>query len=274
MLQPLKKSFRKYVQLGLESSGTIITDREKTALKKLGEIDDAILILDDIIDQSLLRNGLPTLYREKGLGEAVLESQMIRCNATDALHELMRLLDTESTHRVRASELFNAFQKDLYIGERMKVSTLEQYLEQVRRITGGHIAYGLAIGTCLANGELGSGLFKAAESYGNIRQIVDDVEDYYGNHHEPFGDFIHGSLRAPELFFLRNGGDKKAVMRLLDRGKYEEAKSTVLSSCVRKDLYSLCKEQEKNTKNKEVSEKLRSLLLVDYAFILSTEKEE
>ena len=41
-------------------------------------------------------------------------------------------------------------------------------------------------------------LYQACQSAGRIRQIVDDFEDYYSEHHEPFGDFLQGKNRLPE----------------------------------------------------------------------------
>lgn len=110
----------------------------------------------------------------------------------------------------------------------------------IRLFTGGHMKFGLEIGQLLQNKKIDSNLSKIFERLGKIRQIVDDFEDYFPEHHEPFGDFIAESNRLPELIFKKNKGDRKKVLELIKRNEFNKARQLVLSEKVRNEMYSFC----------------------------------
>ena len=261
-LQPLNKSFENYIKLGYEYNLIKkITPKQGKLLKEISKIDDSILILDDIIDESKLRNAKPCLYIQEGLQKAIISSEILKSDSINSLIELMKISKTNQKNQLKILKKINEFFKNIYLGEQIdlelgkindfKDNQIIKYFKMVSLFTGGHIKFGLEIGQLLANRDIDLDLSKIAISLGIIRQICDDFNDYFDKHHEPFGDFLTKSNRLPELLFKRNKGDRNNVLKYLENDDYTKAREVILNSDIRKELYNFCnKELEKINKIK------------------------
>lgn len=228
-------------------------------LSNISLVDDGVLILDDIYDQSEIRNGKPCLYKEIGLQSALIEAELLKLKAEKNLFLLMNKLEILEKNKIVVVELFNKFLIAIYAGEKIdnELSLLKEvgddaikkYFEMVALFTGGHIKYSLEIGQLLANKEIDKNLSDIAVSAGIIRQICDDFDDYFSEHHEPFGDFINQKNRLPEIIFKISGGKREDVEKLLKDKEYNKAREIILNKQVRQRLYNFCLLELEKIKN-------------------------
>ena len=223
-LQPSNKSFENYIKLGYEfNSIKKITAEQNKLLKQISKIDDSILILDDIIDKSELRNGKPCLYKQEGLQEAIVQSEILKSEAISSLIKLMKISKTNQKNQLEILDKINKFFKSIYLGEQIDFklgklnkfenNQIDQYFKMVSLFTGNHIKFGLEIGQLLSNNNIDLKLSEIAISLGIIRQICDDFNDYFDEHHEPFGDFMTKKNRLPGLLFKKNKEDRSNVLK-------------------------------------------------------------
>lgn len=99
-LQPIKKSFENYIRLGYEYNNKSIGKKQLNILEKILIIDDAVLIMDDIFDESKLRNGKPCLYRKVGIQGAILTAQILKSKSIEVLIELMNISKTSDKNKI------------------------------------------------------------------------------------------------------------------------------------------------------------------------------
>ncbi|MFA6995418.1 MAG: polyprenyl synthetase family protein [Patescibacteria group bacterium] len=271
-LQPKSKSFEHYIYIGFKfATKKNLNIVGKKLLKNISCIDDSILIIDDIIDKSKLRNGKSCLYLQIGEEGAILKSKLLEIEARNNLLNLALLLKTKEEFKIKIINKFDDFLRDIYLGEEIgqrlskqkKYSDflLKNYFKMITLFTGGHIKYSVEIGQLLANKEPDSRIGTAAASSGIIRQIIDDFNDYFKKHHEPFGDFLSESNRLPEILFKKFGGNRKKALNLIERGDIIDFLSMVLNKKVREEIVKYC-DKEVGLINKKV------VPIDDYAFIL------
>lgn len=271
-LQPKSKSFEYYIYIGFKfATKKNLNIVEKKLLKNISFIDDSILIIDDIIDKSKLRNGKPCLYLQIGEERAILESKLLEIEARRNLLNLASLLKTKEEFKIKIIKKFDDFLRDIYLGEQIgqllsrqtkySDALLKNYFKMIALFTGGHIKYSIEIGQLLANKEPDSRISTASVSSGIIRQIIDDFNDYFKKHHEPFGDFLSESNRLPEILFKKFGGNRKKAIDLLEKGKITDFLSMVLNKKVREEIVKYC-DKEAGPINKEI------VPIDDYNFIL------
>ena len=280
-LQPSNKSFENYIKLGYEfNSIKKITAEQNKLLKQISKIDDSILILDDIIDKSELRNGKPCLYKQEGLQEAIVQSEILKSEAISSLIKLMKISKTNQKNQLEILDKINKFFKSIYLGEQIDLklgklnkfenNQIDQYFKMVSLFTGNHIKFGLEIGQLLSNNNIDLKLSEIAISLGIIRQICDDFNDYFDEHHEPFGDFMTKKNRLPGLLFKKNKEDRSNVLKYLKKNNYKEARKIILNSNIRQKLYNFCNEElEKINKIKTNFD--YSSLIEDFKQILTKE---
>lgn len=255
-LQANNKSFAHYIDIGLKiSKKEELTPEKKLFLKKTSLIDDSILIIDDIIDKSKFRNSRPCLYRRIGEEGAIIKSKLLEIESRKNLSELASSLKTKDEFKVKIIKKFDNFLKDIYLGERLgqllakqkkyNNTLIKNYFKMISLFTGGHVKYGVEIGQLLANRRPNYELSRIAISYGIIRQILDDFDDYFSKHHEPFGDFVSGSNRLPEILFKKFNGDKREAIELLNNSKINKFLSLVLNQRLRRELIKYCDKELK-----------------------------
>ena len=213
-LQPTRKSFENYIRLGFEYASRKSFDKNSLlALKKISLIDDAVLIVDDIIDNSKTRNGKPCMYLQEGIQSAIIQAELNKVQAIENLIKVMKISKTKDSFQKIVLEKIFEFFKNIYLGEKLDLeldkskkshkTILKKYDLMIKLFTGGHIKFGLEIGQLIANKNPEENLSKISEHAGIIRQIVDDYNDYFEEHHEPFGDFINELNRFPEIIFKK-----------------------------------------------------------------------
>lgn len=255
-LQPNKKSFEYYAYLGYRfANKKNLTPSEKKLFRNLSAIDDSILIIDDIMDKSKLRNGRPCLYLQLGEEKAIIRSKLLEIEARENLLNLAASLKTKEGFKVKIIRKFDAFLKDIYLGEQIdrflaeygKVDSvlIKEYFKMISLFTGGHVKYSMEIGQLLANKNPDPLISGSAVSAGIIRQIVDDFNDYFDKHHEPMGDFLSGSNRLPEILFKKFGGNRKTAIKLLHQGRIDDFIKLVLNSKVRAKIVQYCDKEYK-----------------------------
>lgn len=250
-LQPSSKSFENYIKLAFTYSSINLTQDQLDLIEKLSIIDDSILMIDDILDDSQIRNGKPCYYKHHGIKKSIIDSQILYCEANEVILDLTKEFNTKENNVIIILKKLNSFMKNVYLGEKIdleliNISTfenelLEKYFEMIKLFTGSHISYAFEIGLLLQNKELESNLKKIFTSLGIIRQICDDFDDYFNFHHEPFGDFISSNNRLPELLFKKNNGNRLQVLELLQKNDLKKARDLVLNDKVRYELYQFCK---------------------------------
>jgi len=250
-LQPTTKSFENYIRLGYEHNFQKMNSTQLVLLKDISFIDNSVLILDDIFDQSKTRNGKPCLYFKEGIQKAILTAELLKSKSIDSLTKLMEVSKTSKENQIQIFKKLNDFFKNVYLGEKIdfelssiekyEPSLIKKYFKMIRLFTGGHIKFSLEIGQLLSNKKVDSCLSKIAISLGAVRQIYDDFQDYYNEHHEPCGDLITHSNRIPELLFKKFKGSTTQVEKYIELKDYTKIKSLVLNKKVRKELHKYCK---------------------------------
>jgi len=249
-LQPAKKSFEHYLRLGYEYNFRKMNPSQLALLNDIAFIDHSILILDDIFDQSKTRNGKPCMYIREGIQKAILTAEILKSRAIESLTKLMEVSKTHKENQIQIFGKLNEFFKNIYLGEKIDFelgsvkrydpSLIKKYFEMIHLFTGCHIQFGLELGQLISNKKIDSDISKIAISLGAIRQIYDDFQDYYDEHHEPCGDLINHSNRLPELLFNKFKGNITQVEKCIKLKDYTNVRRLVLNQKVRKELHKYC----------------------------------
>lgn len=253
-LQPTRKSYGNYIKIGYEFANHKKVDSKLQELfDKITIIDDSVLIIDDILDQSEFRNGKLCFYKIYGLQNAIITAKLQESESINVIIYLAKVLKTKEHYVLKVLETFNEFLYNVYVGQRMDYELsqikefspklMKKYFDMIRIFTGGHVKYGVRIGQLLANKDTNRDIDILADSIGVIRQICDDYNDYFEQHHEPFGDFKIGCNRLPELLFKKHNGNREKILKLISQKKYSEVREIVLTLETRKAMYEYCKKE-------------------------------
>jgi len=278
-LQPTRKSFENYIRLGFEYASRKSFDKNSLlALKKISLIDDAVLIVDDIIDNSKTRNGKPCMYLQEGIQSAIIQAELNKVQAIENLIKVMKISKTKDSFQKIVLEKIFEFFKNIYLGEKLDLeldkskkshkTILKKYDLMIKLFTGGHIKFGLEIGQLIANKNPEENLSKISEHAGIIRQIVDDYNDYFEEHHEPFGDFINELNRFPEIIFKKQKGNRSQAIKLIEKKEYKKARDIILNEKARKEIFKKC-QIEFNKIQKIKTEFQKEILIEDFNKIIN-----
>lgn len=261
MLQPIKKSFSWYIVKWYEYwSWKKLTEKKLINLvNKIHLLDDSILILDDILDWSEIRNNKPCLYKEIGTSKAIVHSELLKTKCLNIFFDLFKILWLKSEQKVIILQFINQYLNAIYSWESIDIELtnwknntkimIDKYFQMVSLFTWWHIKYGLEIGQLLSGKEIDKYVSEIAIYLGIIRQIYDDFNDYFSLHHEPFWDFKSGNNRLPEILFKKMWWNRKYVLNLIIKNKLSLAKEVVLNKEVRKELFEYCKIYEDKIKS-------------------------
>jgi len=215
--------------------------------------DVGVLILDDIKDQSKIRNGQPCYYIIHGVDTAMSEAERLKKKAFNALSEVCRKRKIGFIKILRAKFLLNCLWKNIQKGQSIDLflqtakiidqKLFDKYGLMIRLFTGKHIKYGFLLGYLISgkNPIYKNTVIDIGENIGLIRQIQDDLNDYEQKHHEPLGDLINHKKRLPELIFLLNASDneKGKLNEILNTTKdVSDIKNFVLNEKTKKEIYS------------------------------------
>lgn len=248
-MQPSISSLGYYTLAGYEyASGKHLGARQKREINKINSFDSHVLIIDDILDDSEKRNGKICIHR-KDLGRAISKAQAHRISAYSALTNLATSLSTNPEYSLEAIKKLVSLENSINEGQNIdklnagKKISIKQYMKMITLFTGGHVKFGLEIGQLLANKKPVKEVSLIGESAGRIRQIIDDYNDYFSAHHEPFGDFLKEKGRLPEILYDKKR--KREVLRYIEARQNQKARSIVLSSKVKQKMFNICNDELK-----------------------------
>lgn len=208
--------------------------------QRLAEITEMIhtasLVHDDVVDESALRRGVPTVHSSFTNRVAVLAGDFLFAQSSWYLANLDNLQVVKLLSQVimdlaegEILQGLNRFDADL---------TTETYLEKTYYKTASLIANSAKAAGVLSgvSEEVQEHLYQYGRSLGLAFQIVDDILDFTGSEEvlgKPAGsDLKQGNLTAPVLFAME---ERPGLEALIERefsqdGDWEQAFAAVLSS--------------------------------------------
>lgn len=195
--------------------------------RRLAEITEMIhtasLVHDDVVDESELRRGVPTVHSSFGNRVAVLAGDFLFAQSSWYLANLDNLTVVKLLSEVIMDLAEGEIQQGL---NRFDTSlSIDAYLEKSYYKTASLIANSCKAGAILsgASPELANHLYSYGRHFGLAFQIVDDILDFTGSIDslgKPAGsDLKSGNLTAPALYALE---EKPYLEALIEREFAEE----------------------------------------------------
>jgi len=214
------------------------------------------LMHDDIMDNSPIRRGQPTVHQKWDNNAAILSGdtmlvqsyQLLIKTNPDKLTDIIRLFNTT------AIEVCEGQQMDMEFEKRSIVS-VEEYLEMIRLKTSVLVGGAMQIGAIIGNADEASQktLYTFGESLGIAFQLHDDYLDIFGQK-ENTGKQNGGDIMADKKTFLlirafeKAGNDEKAILEKYignknysDTEKVEAIKKVYEKLGLKEELISLAK---------------------------------
>ncbi len=183
-----------------------ITERHRRLAEITEMIHTASLVHDDVVDESDLRRGLPTVHSSFGNRIAVLAGDFLFAQSSWYLANLDNLAVVKLLSEVIMDLAEGEIQQGL---RRFDTSlSLEEYLEKSYYKTASLIANSAKAAGILSevSEEMAQGLYLYGRNLGLAFQIVDDILDFTGSEEalgKPAGsDLKSGNLTAPVLYAL------------------------------------------------------------------------
>lgn len=228
----------------------------------------ASLIHDDIVDETPLRRGQPTIAKAKGKETALFTGNFMLAKAMSAV---LAMGDTKirKVATNTALEMCHGEFLQLQVMGNPDFST-DHYLQRVRRKTANLIAAATEIGAyvCEANEATVTAMRNFGEKIGIAFQITDDILDYTAKDKD-FGkaigsDLIEGLATMPLICAWQNGGQKETIRKLFTRGRtspkavkkliavVEENDGTRAAAQLAKDYIQKAKDELTPIENKEI----------------------
>ncbi|MCT6889936.1 MAG: polyprenyl synthetase family protein [Lactobacillus sp.] len=202
------------------------SNKEQKLINIAGSIEilhNATLIHDDIIDNSNVRRGRPSVQAKYG--------KTIALYAGDYLFALSLQLLSENTSKITNLRINGNTMQKILSGETKQFGneyntaiTEEEYLEQIRGKTASLFSYACYIGAL--EGGLSKRLARYAEKvgllFGQAFQLRDDILDYTATTNEikkpVLADVVNGVYTGPLIFALKKD-DTGKLKRLVEVGK-------------------------------------------------------
>lgn len=197
-------------------------------------LHNASLIHDDVVDDTSLRRGVPTVNAVWGNHIAVLVGDFFVSNALAA---------GIATGRLSIISALSALGKELSLGEVDQICNVrehhfeeESYISMIRKKTASLFINCVRMGAEAAGAQESriAPMTRYAELLGLCFQIKDDIFDYYDNKNigKPTGnDLREGKVTLPLLYTLNHAKDREAAERmkvLLRRGDLSTAEIETL----------------------------------------------
>lgn len=194
----------------LVSRATLLNQEITSKHRRLAELTEMIhtasLVHDDIIDESTLRRGIPTVNASFGSRIAVLAGDFLFAQASWYLANLDNLTVVKLLSEVIKDYAEGEIQQGL---NRFDASlSIDAYLEKTYYKTASLIANSSKAAAVLSevSDSLTEDLYGYGRHFGLAFQIVDDILDFTGSTEElgkPAGsDLRSGNLTAPVLYAL------------------------------------------------------------------------
>lgn len=191
-----------------------ISDKVLYAAAALEMLHNASLIHDDVVDETSLRRGAPTINATWGNHLAVLVGDYFVSNALAAgIH----------TGHISIIAALSALGKELSLGEIDQICNVRQhdfkeesYLSMIRKKTASLFRNCVKMGAEAVEAEpsLFLPMVEYAETLGLCFQIKDDIFDYYTDPAigKPTGnDLREGKVTLPLLYALRTAPEKESA---------------------------------------------------------------
>lgn len=187
----------------------------------------ATLVHDDVVDNSLVRRGNPTLNATWSQGATVLMGDYLFARAANLAAE---------TENVRIISIFSDTLTVICSGELQQIfgrvgraPTLDQYHRRIYAKTASLFAAGAETGAILSG--LPESQVQAVRDYGHYFgmafQIIDDVLDFTGDQAslgKPVAnDLRHGIITLPVILFLENQPGHPTIERILAHDTLEDS---------------------------------------------------
>lgn len=213
-----------------------------------GKIEDAVdaavgiemfhnftLLHDDVMDNSDVRRGRPTVHARWDMNTAILSGDAMLTLAT----QLVSTVSSQYLKKVLDS--FNSGALDVYEGQaldmefenRQEQVTTDEYLNMIRLKTGALLAVSCKIGAIIggASGEVAKAFYDYGMDLGVAFQIHDDYLDLYGDA-ATFGKPIGGDIQNNKQTYLlvtamSKGSEYASVLRQALKMERGENKITV-----------------------------------------------
>jgi len=187
------------------------------------------LMHDDIMDQSALRRGIPTVHKKWNINRAILSGDAMQILAYEYLAKC------ESQHLGRILHMFTKTAKEVCEGqqydmdfETMNNVTVEQYLRMIELKTSVLLAGSLHIGAIIggANESDALLLYEFGKYIGLAFQLQDDYLDVYG---DPaiFGKSVGNDIVANKKTYLLI-----KALELADKQTYNELSQYISCSTI------------------------------------------
>ena len=203
-------------------------------------VHGASLIHDDIVDDSPMRRGRPSIQSKYGKDRAVYAGDLL-------LSRIVRQLFKERFYEV--GELFGAAVEEMCIGELGQMRhlfdadmTVEQYIKNIDGKTAALCRLACAAGALESGAarETAALLVLFGENFGRMFQIHDDLLDFVSDpssEGKPVRvDFQEGILTLPVLYAVKTekAGDRiRALLEKAHAGSFTDADSEELAVLVR-----------------------------------------
>jgi len=224
-------------------------------------IHTASLIHDDIIDNSEIRRGKPTIHAKWGPNITVLLGDYLYIKALGlSLRSRYRRIGetlTDISAKMIDGELEEYYNSgNLELGEK-------EYLDIIKNKTASLFSASCQIGGIIANASEEEENFLAAygASLGMSFQIIDDLLDFTGEEKvlgKPIlSDLSEGRITLPLIYTLSNDGqqNRRRIVKILKRKKFEKDSLKEILRIVKSNgalEYTYQKAQEFSSKSKEI----------------------
>ncbi len=202
-------------------------------------IHTASLIHDDIVDETPLRRGQPTLNHLYGAETAVYCGDLLLLKAVIAIaacgdKEVYKAVNDTANEMCRGEFLQSRTAKTADIGN-------EEYLTVIRRKTANLMACACKIGALIAGAgpKTVAALSRFGENLGLAFQITDDILDYIADD-SVFGKRVGSDLREglatmPLICAYERSGEKEMLRRLFRLSRTSEKAAAELLAIVNRD---------------------------------------
>jgi len=218
------------------------------------------LIIDDIFDDSPIRNGQESMPQKFGIKNTIIIGELFRSLSNEIILKNQYLKDTEK--RKIIANLENAYQK-ICIGqfwdlqyEKLSTITENEYFEMIAYTTGYFIQKSLLSGAVIAG--VNDLKYQALSEYGlnlgTAYQLRDDLVNILtdGSNGKVIAeDLIAHKKRLPVIYILNNSKYKKEFCKIWDKSSFSSNDIDVLLDIIEKSksieycifqLKRLCKE--------------------------------
>lgn len=238
LLQAGGKRIRPIFVLLAGQFGNYDINKMKLAAVSLELIHMASLVHDDVIDNSDLRRGQPTIKAKWDNKIAMYTGDFIFARSM----EIMSEINNPAAHRVLANTIV-----EVCLGEIQQIKdkyrfdqNIKDYFRRIKRKTALLISASSLVGSIVAEVDEKSQkmLYLFGYYVGMSYQIMDDVLDFVGTENElgkpAGGDLLQGNITLPVLFAMENEELRKQI-KLVNESMSKEDLEAVISGIKHSD---------------------------------------